>query len=359
MFHLEPVEPTGPETWSYHLQRWTSSAVQAIVEDPAVADTDGIDRSTFRVTASGPSVYLQPLAWLPFPGEGLRTVENGVAVLYYAAWLLPMLALLLAWRSWPQLPPPVRALIVMTVTAQLLMDWFMLRDPLRTRVRDVVAPMAVLLPFVAARLWQLSPRRGARIAAGAGIAIGLSVTLWAGAAAGNLSEEVDNAELLNGWQAISGRYAGVRDDVAPPHERTGRVELPIVDYLRDCSAPTARIFMMTFAPELLFYTGRGFAGGHESLLRGMEDTPRQIALMLTRLQGEDVPFVILDSETEAEMPVDYPPVSAYVERHYREVARFPVSGMKQWVVLATTDRLPIRRYGGQALPCFTKASGGV
>jgi len=356
-FHLEAVESSGPQSWRYHLQRWTSSAVQAIVQDPTVADTDGIDRSTFRVTAPGPGAYLQPLAWLPSPGEGLRTVENGIAVLYCAAWLLPVFALPIAWRSWSQLSPPARGLIVMGIAVQLLMDWFMLRDPLRTRVRDVIAPLAVLLPFVAARLWQWSPRRGVRIAVRAAIVVGLSVTLWAGAAVGNLSEEVENAELLNGWQAISGRYAGVRDDFAPPHERTGRVELPIVDYLRDCSVPTARIFMMTFAPELLFYTGRGFAGGHESIMAGMQDTPRQIALMLSRLEGENVPFVILDSETEAEMPMDYPPVSAYVQRHYREVARFPVSGMKQWVVLATTDRLPLRTYGEQALPCFAKSSG--
>jgi len=351
---LEPMEPSGPQTWRYHAQRWTSSGLRSIVEDPTVAATEGIDRAAFHATGRGPGVYLQPLAWLPIPGEGVRTVGNGVAILYYVEWLLPVLAALLACVNWSRMTPPSRMLVVSAVGVQLLMNWFMLRDPLVTRVRDVIAPMAILLPFVAARAWEWPPSRGVRIAVRVAIAGSLAVVLWAAAAAGNLSEEVDNAKLLYGWDAMNERYDRVHADFAPPYERTGRVRLPIVDYLRDCSAPTARLFTMTFAPELFFYTGRGFAGGHESILPGMEDTPRQMSLMLDRLQHEDVPFVILDSETEGEMPAAYPPVSAYVHRHYREVARYTVSGEKQWAVLAAMDRVAAGTYRDGALPCFTK-----
>jgi hypothetical protein len=110
---------------------------------------------------------------------------------------------------------------------------------------------------------------------------------------------------------------------------------------------------MTFAPELFFYAGRGFAGGQVTLTPGYYVTDRHATMMLERLSHEDVPLVILDSETEHEMRQHYPRVAAYVAEVYQHVADFPAGGDKRFIVLAERGRVPVRSFGADALPCYT------
>ena len=153
---------------------------------------------------------------------------------------------------------------------------------------------------------------------------------------------------------MRGRATEIRDELAPPRERTGPIDLPIVDYLRECTPADGRLFTMTFAPELFFFTGHGFAGGHESLLPGLYEAPRHTEQILQRLSAEDVPFVIMDSDTEQEIAVSHPRVVEHVRRRYREVARFAAAegSEKRLIVLAETARRPLRTFGGDNLPCF-------
>ena len=104
---------------------------------------------------------------------------------------------------------------------------------------------------------------------------------------------------------------------------------------------------------MFFFTGRGFAGGHESLAPGFYDTPRHEKLILQRLSAEDVPFVIMDTDTEQEMAEARAEVAAYVRGRYREVARFPVGSEKKLIVLADAARRPVGVFGEDNLPCFT------
>jgi hypothetical protein len=112
----------------------------------------------------------------------------------------------------------------------------------------------------------------------------------------------------------------------------------VVEYIVRCTLPSARLLTLTFAPELFFYSGRGFAGGQVSLSPGYFVTDRDASLLLERVAKEDVPLVILDSQTEREMIDGYPRIGAHVTQHYREVQRFPISAEKSFVVLAHNDR---------------------
>jgi hypothetical protein len=179
------------------------------------------------------------------------------------------------------------------------------------------------------------------------------LVLGSAAATAPLPERVRETGLAGGWEGMTRRVAEVRNGFAPPHERTGDRREPIVDYLRTCTPERSRMLVMTFAPELLFYTGRGFAAGHESLVPGFHGSERQMAAMLDRLDHEDVPFVIMDSETDQEMPGSFPPVHAYVASRYREVARFPIAGEKSFIVLADENRTVVRTFGDERLPCFS------
>jgi hypothetical protein len=73
--------------------------------------------------------------------------------------------------------------------------------------------------------------------------------------------------------------------------------------------------------------------------------------MLERLAREDVPLVIMDSETEREMVQGYPRVAQHVAAEYQRVGEFPISGDKRFIVLAEKRRVPVRRFDASQLPC--------
>jgi hypothetical protein len=349
---LAMPERLEPNIWRYEMTRWSSGTLREIVEDPAIADTNGIHRSEHYMQNPAPGLIERWLMRVPSPAAGLYPVDNGVAVTYYVAWLLPLAATVVLWRTWPALAPGLRALVVMAIVVQLLMNRSMLRDPLVTRVRDVVAPVAVLLPFVLAALWPAASRLPARVAWRAVATLLLVLTLWGAAAAGSFGDKLAETRVGFGWAGMRARAQELREELAPPHERMGRLEMPVVDYLRACTPPDSRLLTLTFAPELFFFTGRGFAAGHDSLLPGFYDSPRHETLAVERLAAEDVPFVIADSETEEEMPAAHPRLHAYVHGRFREVARFAVAGEKRLIVLADASRPPKRTFGDDQLPCF-------
>jgi hypothetical protein len=353
---LRRLEQVGPHIWQYELRRWSSGTLEGIVRDPAVVDTHGIERSEFYLEVPAPGPVARLLMNVPAPAAGLRPAENSVATLYYLAWLLPATAALLLWLTWGGLSRETRSLAVMAIVVQLLMCRSMLRDPLATRVRDVVIPFAVFLPFFFAAVRQAGWRWPGK-AGGYAFAVAVLVLAgWASAAAGSLGIRLEQAGLEQGWRGVLEHARSLRADMQPPQERTGPAPPPIVGYLASCTPPGSRLLTMTFAPELLFFSGRGFAGGHESLLPRLYNSPRQLALMLARLRREDVQFVIMDTETQHEMWRDYPPVAAWVQGRYREVARFPVASEKRLIVLADQTRPVTGSYGDDRLPCFSAAT---
>ena len=351
------LDPVGDLTWQYRLQRWSSSALERLVRDPAVADTHGIDRSRFRLTEADPGMLGGLLAGMPRPGPGLRLDANALAGLYYLAWLLPFVLVVVLAGAWGRLAPPLRGLAVMAVVVQVAMNASMLRDPLGLRVRDVVVPMAVLLA-AAWTLPRLAAGRMLRWTSRAAVAAAILAAVGAAAGLGQAGERLDEARLLDGRRGIGERVAELRAEFAPPHGRTGVVSdayQRVAAYLGACTPAESRILALTFAPELFFYAGRGFAGGLVTLTPGNYATDRHAALMLGRLEREDVPLVVLDSETEQEVRAGYPRLARHLAERYRAAGAFPVSGAKQFIVLASAGRRPVRTFGPEALPCFADA----
>ena len=350
---LVRLEEVGPQTWQYELRVWSSSALEALVRDPAAADTHGIDRDRYRVSGddSGPLEAL----WtrLPRPAAGLRIEENSVAALFYLSWAVPILALgaLVIARD---APPWVRALTIMAASVQLAMNVTMLRDPLALRIRDVVAPLPIALAFLVSNAWAVRSQR-LRWTIQSAAALLLATTVAAAAGVGEVGDRLKETGLLDGWQGVQDRRAELAAEFGPPRQRMGRVRetyIGPVDYVAACTPPTSRVLAMTFVPEVLFYAGRGYAGGQVAMTPGYWVSDRHATLMLDRLSREDVPFVILDDETEAEMTQQYPRVMQRVRAAYHEVAQFPLSGQKKLLLLGERSREPRRSFGDNHLPCY-------
>jgi hypothetical protein len=352
---LTRLEPVGPLTWQYELRSWSSGSLERLVRDPAVADTHGIDRSRYRLTDADPGFVRGLLLGAPIPAEGLRVRGNALAAMFYLAWAIPAMAAVALAASWNRTPPSTRAVVVMIAAVQVAMNLTMLRDPLGLRIRDVVAPMAAGLAFVAGTLWaarrSLMLRWTSRVSAAALILI----TVAAAAVLGPFEERLPETGVLDGFAGVKRRWTELHEEFRAPARRTGTVsdaQQRLVEYVSACTPPGARLFAMTFAPELFFYSGRGFAAGQVTLTPGYYVTDRHATLMLDRLAHEDVPLVILDSETEREMGQGYPRVSQYVSEAYQRIGEFPISGDKTFIVLGERRRTPVRRFGAGQLPCY-------
>lgn len=318
----------------------------ALIRDPAVQETSGIDRATGALIDRRPwSARL--LQYVVLPGDGLRPLFVGL--LYYVLWLLPVAAACLVAVRWKHLAPHIRSIAVMAIAVELVMCAEMLRDPLATRVRDIVAPLVLVLASMSVVMRTFSAstsaRWSARLLLGAlFVAVGVSV-----AGAGSFGANLRETGTSQGWQGISARVSEIRARYAGPYARIGFRPDRMIEYLMTCTAPRSRILAIAVVQQLFFYTNRGFAGGHDAL-SGFYTSDRQATQILQRLSREDVPLVVLDHEFAGSLARTYPRIAQYVTQRYHEVGRFDFNEDKNYIVLAENGRMPLRSFGD--LPCF-------
>ena len=336
----------SPQSWTYEMRRWASSDIEQLVKDPLAADTQGIDRSTYRLQVSAPTGITSWLVNVYGPGEGLRFRANATAALFYLVWVVPIAAAVVLARAWSTSTPTTRALVAMSLVMQFAMNLTMLRDPIETRIRDVLVPVSLLIAWLAGRHWQATlAGPGSRATASnrptvmrrVAVAVVLLLIVGGTAAVGDASTQIERTNVANGIDGINLRLRTIRRALSPPDQRTGPLSpayRTLVTSLARCTPPGSRLLTLTFAPEIFFYTHRGFAGGHVSFSPGYYTSDRDATVLLQRVSSEDVPFVILDSQTEGEMLGDYPRIGSYVRSNYHEAWRVPLTSEKAFVVLA-------------------------
>jgi hypothetical protein len=160
--------------------------------------------------------------------------------------------------------------------------------------------------------------------------------------------------VYEGAAGLRARMRTIRRTLSPPDHHTGKRSAaygPLIDYVTTCTSPNSQLLTLTFAPEVFFYTHRAFAGGQVSLTPGYFVDDRNVGLMLERMAKQDVPLVVMDSETREEM-MQYSRLGSYVEARYHEIGRFPMGPGKDFILLAENGRTALRPFGAQQLPCF-------
>jgi hypothetical protein len=354
---LTRVSEAGQDGWHYELRWWGSGALDALLRDPDVAAVEGIDRARLSLTVPHPVGVRAALSHLPVAGYGMRLRDNGVGVWFYLIWALPIAGMLVLWRQGGAIDPPTRAVVIVAIVLQLAMNVAMIRDPLPTRIRDVLAPAAVLMAWLAGRSLARfgsagrAPRTIGRVAVSAAL---LCLVALSGAV-GEASERIETMRIAEGIDGVRARLRELRRVVLPPRARFGALDAehqPIVRYLQRCTRPQARILTMTFAPELFFYTDRLFAGGQVAVIPGYFATDADQRLMVSRLMREEVPIVVLDSETTSGLAQDYARVMGWLRPRYREAGRFRAGSDRELIVLADATRPETGRFDDTDLPCF-------
>jgi hypothetical protein len=123
-----------------------------------------------------------------------------------------------------------------------------------------------------------------------------------------------------------------------------------------------------FAPEIYYFTERGFAAGHVAFLGGYYGTPGDQQLAIARWNRQSVPFALMFESQEPEMASAFPYIVRELERRYVRVARIPDNegGRSAMLIFAERSRQAVSTYEPMGAPCFVErprrssppASGG-
>ena len=345
-------------TWKYRLVNVSRSNIEALVRDPLVDDTSGIDRAKFAVVATD-SIGLE---------TQLDSLENATAFLYYAFLALPFIAAAVLMKL--QKAGATRVMSSMAHMgpllglAVMLSAGFMSRGSTNIRIPDVGVTSAILLAWMLASVMGrdaslVAASRAVRACLCIGAVIGLALSVFSVNGLAHTARKLRDAGFTSGPAGVAERAGAVwrslgRHPSALVDEGEQPGLLKIAAYIRECTKPGDRLFVLGVYPELYYFADRPFAGGHAWLLplyySGADDEARIVA----RLKAASVPIVL--TEDRATYDREYRPVfeqvDKYLREHYVDVGEIGVGDAPPLRVLAHARITASGRYGPLELPCF-------
>jgi hypothetical protein len=348
-------------TWNYVLEDASSANIKALVSDPLVSDTHGLDRTNFRV--EGQELRLQ---------SQLDTVANGTTYLYYFFLLLPALGGAMLYRlrrttSHPRAVTSLEHMVPLFVLAAMLNVTFLSRGSTNIRIADVGVTAAVILAWIIAALAsqdgrRMLPNRAVRAVAHAGAVAVLAAAFLAANGLMDWWRHGREAYYASGPLHAATRMAEVWDALGIPPTAFSKDEeqprlLRVASYLNACTDSTDRVFVLGNYPELYYFSDRPFAGGHAWLLPKYYTDDTDETRIVARLRRARVPIVV--TETASEYEEEYRPVfervHAYLEDEYVHAGEVDAGGPRPLRVLVRAGLEPTGQYEELGLPCFGAA----
>jgi hypothetical protein len=260
--------------------------------------------------------------------EGERTAKLTLPLLLFLS--LPLAVLGLAWRGWHRAPRPF---LLFAGVFVLLVDFVLLRDGSEARIPDVVAASAIVAATLAAEL----PRWSAH---GLGV-IGLACVVVMWPLPGPL---LPKQGILRASDHVIARLERWQPDAFPVNSL-----IPITGYLQRCSAPTTRVLIVGFAPQIPVYAQRPFAGGSPTWLPRYYEQPDDVRTALRWLEKETIGAVVM-VEASSAFTKSWPEVAEFFQRQ-RFTSHTLSTGdtdFELWLAPPTAD-MSVDRVTG--LPC--------
>jgi hypothetical protein len=299
--------------------------------------------------------------------------DNQEAWIYYLEILLPFVALFVLALSpdgfraeWPH----ARAKLTMVAVLALALDAGFLRSPLEARLADPSVPLAILiawLPVAVARLLrsEVSLRPSLRtyrpaLAAAATVVVAAIVLLLAIFVQGDLYRRLDKAAMTDRFgkpferaSNIAGQLRLDWDIGRWPAERDQSSLMALSLYLNACTAPTDRVLIQSYLPQVLAMARRAFAGGHADLRPGFFEFDDAQRLTLERLRRQSVPIILLDTEDSLRSFYrSFPIITAYIDQEYRQAGTHTFDGRFGLTLYVRKDRMPNGTWQPLEWPCY-------
>ncbi len=388
-YGLSFVRRRDPRTWDYELTDNSAEKLGALVGDPNVEDTAGFDRARrsldepqllrWQRTLGVPRIHLLP---------DLFSERNTQAILYYLLMLIPAVSLLVLslrqrgrLRSPSQLPWPGLQLGIVAVLS-LLLNLFLIRGNVDSRLGEVIVPAAVLAAWLIGQILT-----GGRAVLGAGTgarpvdpdgtvlparirgwrrfaatACAGSLALWVGLY-GNASDRLARSGLVAGplgvATAVKVQIQRLAADPIDYWAPEGSVEGSriLIRYVRQCVSEQDRVLGIAYMPELYVIAQRRFAGGIGVFTHWVDSGLLQ-KQAIARLQSQSVPVVIIDESEWADFTEHFPLVAEYLEDRYPQRTRLEFTPGDSFTVLTDPARVPTGTHTELGLPCYRPPTSG-
>ena len=334
-------------TWSYRAEDLTADNLRALVQDSRVEDTHGIDRTEFAPDETwlrrlGRKIPILPGAW---------TFDNANAFLYHLLRWLPLLAsgiLLGGVASGATGSRADVARITSLIITCLLLNVFILRDPVDARVGGMAGPAAILSAWMGRRAWDVR-NAFVRYAFALVAMMTVLVTLWSLSVTTEWEKRL-TAETLSPARVreLASTFASRPNPGAFPNKRL----IGMVNYLRECTSPRDRVFAAWFVPELYFFAQRGFVGS-VATFDGHWSEPRFQQRIINSFVSHSVPVVIIETEHYDDFIAEYSLLARYLGDHYRVGGATDFSNPGgNYTLLVDKNRMPVRIHPASGMPCF-------
>lgn len=344
-YQLE-VPASGPvESGRFALLNTSTANGAALIRDPAVEDTSGIDRTTGEVRV--PGWYVGPVRIL----EGLDAASASAALLFFAflaIGAMTALQLLRASAADAPLGSWERVKIAAVLLVGIVTFVGFVREALEARIADAVVAPVVLGAWLIARWLRASPpvtwRRAVRVVVVAAVLVlvGRSVAI-----AGAVRARLDPAESYAAtWRQLV---------TSPPFDAWpagGSARYRIVRYVRECTGPREPLLVLWFAPELYYYADRPFAGRLGAYMDGYYTSESNQTQNLAALQRDRPAVAIMEAGREQTDLAGHPSALTYLATHYRQVGELPASDGSLLRVFGRTDREAVSSQPDLGWPCY-------
>lgn len=286
--------------------------------------------------------------------------DNLAALTYYGAWALVALAgaALVVQALRGRLDAPAASTGAALVVLAMLAGSFFLRGNLFARFGDAIVPVVLAAAWTAGVLGASAAPRRPRLT----LAVVPQVLLFVLAAqlfsGTEMRYELQAAGLTDSWTRTRKRFDDARADLARLPPRVWSAEgvhgtMVASRYLAECTSPTDRVLVATYAPEVPVLARRLVAAGQGTFGLTFYESDAQQDEAVERLSRQSVPVVLgAFDDFEGEFADDYRRVYRYVSAHYVDAGVIDVDGRPRFRVLVESDRQPVRRDPVFGLPCF-------
>ena len=344
------VEEDGPvEAGRYLLTDISTDNVRALIGDPVIDDTSGVNRSTGIVPLQG--LRLGRLHLL----AGLDAPDASAAFLFYVLIALLLLTLL-RLVSAPHRDATTRLehlRIAATVLVGVVTALGFLREPLTIRIPDaVVAPAIIGAWWIGPVLRR--PRAWREYLVAVATLVMLIPTIRSTVVIGAVPSRAERVRHLPAiWQQLS---------VSPPFEgwqATGSAKYQAARYVRDCTAPQDPLLVLWFAPDLYYYSDRPFAGRLGFYLEGYWTSADHERANIAALERDRPVIVLMEPGRTSTDLYTYPQLLDYVATHYHVLGELQSRDGRRVRVHARNDRTPSGADVATGWPCFAPRGEGL
>jgi hypothetical protein len=332
----------GPDR--YFLHDISQANARALISDPAIADTAGIDRVTGDVRV--PGLYLGPLRLL----EGLDSAAASAALLFFVFLAISAAAAIALVRgSAPDAPlgSMERVKIAAVLLVAVLTFVGFVRESLDVRIADAVVAPVVLGAWLSSR-WLTGSRtlplsRVARVSA---FVVALLLITRGVVVAGGVPAPRDVGDSYVGlWKQLT---------TSPPFDSwraVGSAKYRVVQYVRECTGAREPLLVLWFAPEYYYYADRPFVG-RMVYMNGFYTSDTNQRLNIAALERDRPAVAIMEAGREATDLATQPATLAFLAREYHELGRLPALDGTAIRVFGRNDRLSTSRQADLGWPCY-------